>query len=217
MKQEELLSTFRNIIRRLFPELGDRTHLPHKAQVIAVHGEAGEVRADGLGSRRYSVDVEPLTPDGEPDPDRPTLLDVPLEVQWSGPGRGIFGLPAVGSVVRVAYYGGSAAHPYIDGIVPDGWSVPEVKTGELLLQHSKGTFLRLTPEGNVEIEGKQLKVTLTGQADVQAQSVTLKASGNVSVDGASVTLAGGGPPIARVGDLVAGGVIVKGSSRVTSG
>ena len=151
MNQEELMRGLGNIVRKLFPELAERTHLPAKARVLAVRGEAGEVRVDGLGSRRYSVDVEPLTPDGDPDPERPTLLDVPLEVPWTGPGRGVFALPAVGSIVRVCFYGGSAAHPYIDGIVPDGFEVPAVAENEYLIRQSPEVRLRITDAGDIQL------------------------------------------------------------------
>lgn len=213
MNQDEILKALTNIVRRAFPELGEGTHLPHKARVVALHGEPGTVRADGLGTRRYSVDVEPLTPDGEPDDSRPHLLDVPLEVAWTGDGRGVFGLPAVGSVVRVCYYGGSAAHPYIDGIVPDGHRVPAVADGEYLIHHSDQVQVRIRPDGSIHIVSDQ-PVTIDSQA-----AVTVSSAVSVAVDAPLVTLAGGGPAVARVGDAVdpVSHLIVSGSGKVFSG
>lgn len=203
MKQEELMKGLRGIMRTLFPELAAGTHLPHKARVIAVHGVAGAVRADGLGSRRYSLDVEPLTPDGEPDPDRPPLLDVPLEVSWAGPGRGVFALPETGATVRVCYYGGSAAHPYIDGIVPDGFSVPAVQAGEYLIHHSPAVRISVQPGGEIQI--------------VSDQEVRVQSSQKVVVDAPRVELAGDAAGVARLNDEVEVQVLMGSSAGTWKG
>lgn len=192
MKQEDLMRAMGNLIRRMFPELGEGTHLAHKGRVVALHGEAGEVRRDGLGTRRYSVDVEPLTPDGEPDDTRPTLLDVALDVPWTGPARGVFGLPAVGALVRVCYYGGSAAHPYVDGVIADGQSVPAVRDGELLVQHRPGTDVRFDPDGRLLVTltedaglGGELEIDLLStrqdRANVRLTATDVKAGANLDL------------------------------------
>lgn len=192
MKQEDLSNVFRNLMKALFPELGSGTHLPHKARVLDVHGTAGSVAADGTGERRYSLDVEPLTPDGEADYSRPVLHDVPLEVMWTGPDRGVFGLPAPGSVVRVCYYGGSAAHPYIDGVVPDGWTVPAVRDGQLLVQHRPGTSVSFDPDGTLVVtltedqgEGGELNLKLVSERQNRA-NINLTATDKAA--GANLTL-----------------------------
>lgn len=270
MNTAQLKVAFLNLMRASFPELRDGTHLPLKARVLAVSGAAGDVDA-GAGPRLYSVDVQPLTPDGDDDPTRHPIRDVALEMGWPGPGaRGLYHLPEKGSIVRVAFYGGSAAHPYVEGIVPDGWGVPAVRPGELLVQHRSGTTVRLTPEGVLEIElsetaagggdlkivqrsdraaanvtatqtaklgganrtlnlqdqaaGGNLTVTLDapqgGTLNVTTSgAATLNAKGDVNINSVTgqVKLGGGGPPVARVGDPVVGGVITAGSSKVQAG
>ncbi|GAA6761753.1 MULTISPECIES: phage baseplate assembly protein V [Thermus] len=215
MRSETLKHALRRIVESLWPELAHRTHLPHKARVLRVRSEAGV--AGPPGSVRYSVDLEPLTPDGRPDPRRPVLRDVPLDVPWAGPGRGVFALPAVGSVVRVAYYDGDPAYPYVDGILPEGQAVPQVEEGEYLLQKDPDTWVRLKADGGVEAQaapGVVLRLKPDGTAELRGTAV-------VRVDAPRVELAGGGPAVARVGDPVqvgaSIGVIVGGSGKVFSG
>lgn len=179
MNIEALKAALLNLIRVSFPELRDGTHLPLKARVLALHGEAGSVTLSG--PRRYSVDVQPLHPDGDVDDTRAPIRDVPLEMGWPGPdARGIYHLPAVGSVVRVAYYGGQAAWPYVEGVVPDGWDVPAVADGEILVQHRTGTSVRITQAGDVQV---QLTETAAGGSDLrvtQAAPIPGRAAANAT-------------------------------------
>lgn len=222
MKQEDLSNVFRNLMKSLFPELGSGTHLPHKARVLGIRGSGGMVKADGTGERRYSLDVEPLTPDGEPDFTRPVLNDVPLEVFWTGADRGVLALPAVGSIVRVCYYGGSSAHPYIDGIVPDGWSVPGVQDGQLLVQHRPGTSVSFEPDGTLVVtltedggEGGELNVKLVSERSNRA-NVNLSATDKVA--GANLTLTLNAPEGGNLTVKVSGEATVQATKnvRVTS-
>lgn len=166
------------MILQLFPELGG-THLPLKGKVTDVHGDAGSVGIKS-GSRRYSVDIKPLHPDGSDDPTRPKLKDVPLDVPWSGDKRGVFGLPKVGAIVRVCFYGGSAAHPYIDGVLPDGSSVPAVEQGQYLIQLNDQMTMVLESSGlTINVKDPNAKVNIEAAGDVN-----VKADMNVKVEAA---------------------------------
>lgn len=206
MNADTIRQALLNLLHSLFPELRDRTHLPHKARVLAVHGEAGPLSPDG--PRRYSVDVQPLHPDGTDDDSRAPIHDVPLEVAWTGPeGRGVYGLPDVGSIVLIGYIGGSPSYPYVDRVLADGHDVPDLAPGEYLIRQQGGVTIRIAPDGTVEITS------------------TVK----IVVDAPEVEIAGGGPAVGRVGDEVevyvlsgssAGtwkGKITQGSPKVTSG
>ncbi len=179
MTGDEMLGRFKRMTLELFPELRG-THLPLKGRVTAVHGEAGKVNVSSNGSRRYSVDIKPLHPDGAEDKSRPTLKDVPLDVPWSGDKRGVFALPKVASIVRVGFYGGSSAHPYIDGILPDGSVVPAVEQGQYLIQlNDQMTFL-LDDEGvKIRVKDPNAKVVVEAAGDV-----SVKSDMNVSVEAA---------------------------------
>ena len=166
------------MILQLFPEFGG-THLPLKGKVTAVHGDAGSVGIKS-GARHYSVDIKPLYPDGTDDKTRPALKDVPLDVPWSGDGRGVFGLPKVGAIVRVCFYGGSAAHPYIDGVLPDGSSVPAVEQGQYLIQLNDQMTVLLEPSGyTIKVKDANAKVNIEAAGDVN-----VKADMNVKVEAA---------------------------------
>ncbi len=215
MRSEALKVALRRLVEALWPELAHRTHLPHKARVVAVRSEPGV--AGPPGSVRYSVDLEPLTVDGKPDPSRPLLRDVPLDVPWIGGGRGVYALPEVGALVRVAYYEGNPAYPYVDGVLSEGKAVVQVRPGEYLVQKDADTWVRLEPDGEIEAQaapGVVLRLKPEGTVELLGAAV-------VRVDAPRVELAGGGPAVARVGDLVqvgsAIGQIITGSSRVVSG
>lgn len=215
MRSDALKTALRRLVEALWPELAHRTHLPHKARVVAVRSEPGV--AGPPGSVRYSVDLEPLTVDGQPDPSRPLLRDVPLDVPWIGGGRGVYALPEVGAIVRVAYYEGNPAYPYVDGVLSEGKAVAQVRPGEYLVQKDADTWVRLKPDGEIEAQaapGVVLRLKPDGTVELFGTAV-------VRVDAPRVELAGGGPPVARVGDTVvcpAGtGTIVSGSSKVFSG
>lgn len=127
-----LHDAIKRLIGTMWPELSRRTHMPHKGKVLAVRGEGG--LAGPPGPTRYSCDIQPLRPDASIDPTRGVLRDVPIDVPWAGPMRGSFGLPKVGGIVRVAYYDGNAAYPYIDGMLGETWVLPEVLPDEWLVQ-----------------------------------------------------------------------------------
>lgn len=215
MTAKALHAALRRLVEALWPELASRTHLPHKARVVAVRSEAGV--AGPPGPVRYSVDLEPLTPDGRPDPTRPLLKDVPLDVPWMGKGRGVYALPQVGALVRVAYYDGNPAYPYVDGVLSEGLAVVRVEEGEYLVQKDPDTWVRLRPDGEVHAQaapGVHLRLKPDGTVELYGTAV-------VRVDAPRVELAGGGPPVARVGDLVqvgpSVGQIITGSAKVYSG
>lgn len=210
MNRTDLLSRFRRIILHLFPELAG-THLPLKARVLRINSSTGRV---GLadGPRRYSVDVKPLHPDGSEDEGRPVIKDVPIDVPTSGPLRGVFALPSVGSIVRIGFYGGSAAHPYVDGVIPDGWEVPAVEEGEILVQHRNGTRWHFDHDGNLviqlaELEGKGGNVGLA-LSSTQNNRAEISVSASDTGAGANLTIALDAP----YGGALS--VVCKGSAQI---
>ena len=218
--------TFKALMRECFPELGGY-QFPIKAKVMKVHESGGKV--DDF-NKRYSVDVQPLKMDGTIDENMPEIPDIPIDIQWAGPNRGVLALPEVGAVVRVGFYYWDASCPYVDGILADGYSVPAHPLGSYLIQQKDGVFIKIDPKGNIELEtSKEIrlkagssKVTLepSGSAKIDASKdisltsgkaqMTLKASGDIDMangalgilpDG-TIRIANGGPAVARVGDPV---------------
>lgn len=205
------LAALRRLIREALPELLG-FHVSIRARVVAVHEEAGRIEE---GRRRYSVDVQPLRPDGSDDENAPVIPDVEIPTIWAGPDRGIFALPEVGAIVRVAWDYGDPAHPYVHSVLGYGFDAPEHPLGALVIQHSPGCHVIIDPDRTVRVATPGV--------------VRVESAVRVEVTAPKVVLAGGGRAVARVGDRVqvrvgagssAGtwdGEIVEGSDMVEAG
>lgn len=211
---DTLRQALANLVARMFPELGARSHLLYEYRITGAKSEAGAVAYEG--PMRYSLTLEPIA-----NPDLPPLDDVPLPVPWTGDGRGMFALPATGRAL-VAFAGGQLSRPYVVQVYPEGNSVAAVSEGEYLLQKQAGVHLRILPSNEIEIRSSApVRVMSSATATVDAPTVHVGPGGNV-------VLAGGGPAVARVGDdiQIVGvqpgsatltGKIISGSPKVTSG
>ncbi|MDR3561912.1 MAG: hypothetical protein P4N59_10825 [Negativicutes bacterium] len=155
----ELAEVFKTIILELFPELGGY-HFPIRAKVVKVHEDGGQV--DDY-NKLYSVDVQPLKPDGSVDESKPVIPDIEIPVLWGGPDRGVFCLPVVGGVVRVGFYYNDPAYPFIDAVLADGFSIPDHALGSLIIQMSTGVRIEIDKTGQIFLLTPQ-KVML-GDAD----------------------------------------------------
>jgi phage baseplate assembly protein gpV len=79
---------------------------------------------------------------------------LPVLSPWVGNGWGITCLPAPGDQVLVLPQEGAAEHGVIVGAsFSDRVRPPATTPGELLLQHSSGTSLRLSNDGTIRIQG----------------------------------------------------------------
>lgn len=135
-------------VERQFPELTGGYHLPRFARVVGVaDAPAGAGLCDDFRPR-YAVDIEVLTPDGEPDPNLPVLSGVPLPVPTGGEEMGVFGFPEEGTRVVVCFAYGLPSSPYIQTILPHGLSLPKVPKGDQVWQHSDAVQQRVDADGN---------------------------------------------------------------------
>lgn len=125
-----------------------------RAKVVAVRPGSGPADAD---HPKPSLDVQPLRKDGAEDADWPVIPDVPVDVLWPGAGRGVFGLPPVGAVVRLGFEYRDPSRPFIAGFVADGYSVPD-HGGDLVLAHSDAVQIRVTAAGVIEIRGMDIRL-----------------------------------------------------------
>lgn len=92
---------------------------------------------------KASVDVQPLLPGGEPDPSWPLLAEVPVDIGQGGVGRMQLALPQPGAVVRVGFYYGDPADPYIEATLAEGNVLPSMGAGDLWVQLGAGVRLRV--------------------------------------------------------------------------
>jgi hypothetical protein len=97
---------------------------------------------------RYSVDLQVLRPDGEPDPDLPILSGVPLPLPVGGDEMGFYAFPEEGPSVVVCFAYGLPHKPYIQTILPHGLTLPKVPKGDQVWQHSEAVQQRVDADGN---------------------------------------------------------------------
>lgn len=208
----------RRAVERQFPELTGGYHLPRLGRVVAVPDAPD---APGLCDDfrpRFGVDVEVLSPDGEPDPDLPILHSLPLPAPNGGQEAGFFGFPEEGATVVVCFAYGLPHKPYIAQILPHGLSLPKVSKGDQLWQHSEASQQRVDADGNwtrqtdgqirdqaVEREVEALENTEHYQittVDVDDHSTeTVGGVKKLQALGALKLLSGGSASLAAVGDL----------------
>ena len=152
----ELTKTLKAIFQELFPDLNGY-HYPIKAKVVAVHEQGGKVTDF---QKLYSVDVQPLKPDGTIDDTQPVIPDVELPVVWAGPQRGIFCLPVKGAVVRLGYYYNDPSYPFVDAILADGFPVPDHPVGAFIIQQSASTSIEITSDGIIFTKSNGKRINL---------------------------------------------------------
>lgn len=136
------------IVERRFPELAGAYHLPRFARVLAVADPPADAALCDDFRPRFAVDLQVLSPDGEPDPTLPPLLSVPLPVPGGGTEMGFYAFPEEGTAVVVSFAYGLPSKPFILQILPHGLSLPRVPKGDQLWQHSDAVQQRADAEGN---------------------------------------------------------------------
>ena len=138
----------RRSVERQFPELTGAYHLPRFAVVVGVPDAPAEHAIADDFRPRYAVDVQVLLPNGEPDPDLPTLYALPLPVPSGGQERGLFGFPEPGTLVVIGFAYGLPSRPFIQQILAHNLSLPRVPDGDLVWQHSEACQQRADADGN---------------------------------------------------------------------
>lgn len=135
-------------VERQFPELTGGYHLPRFAKVVAVADAPAAAGVCDDFRPRYSVDLQVLRPDGEADPDLPTLSGVPLPLPVGGDEMGFYAFPEEGTSVVVCFAYGLPHKPYIQTILPHGLTLPKVPKGDQVWQHSEAVQQRVDADGN---------------------------------------------------------------------
>jgi hypothetical protein len=141
-----MLQEIKRLVLRAFPELGGR-HLTRLGVVVAIADPAEAETGTDRFRPRYAVDVQLLTPQGEPDGSAPVLQGLPLPTYG-----GLYAYPAVGQRVRIGYDYGLPSHPHIQSVLGEGQPMPPLLPGERLLWHSADACLRFDPKGNVTLQ-----------------------------------------------------------------
>lgn len=172
VETRELKQLIKKLILQLFPELTGY-HQFIKAKVIKVYTKKGKV--DDF-NKWYAVDVQPLLPDGQVNQNAPEIHDVPIDVIWGADKRGIFCLPVKDAIVRVGYYYNDPCMPYIAGIIPDGYNLPEHLVDSIIIQQKDGVRVEIMADSKIKI--------------TTSNKVEILAGNTVDIDGGGGSLSG---------------------------
>ncbi len=162
------------IIKKWFPELTNKTHLPTFAVVEAVCDTPEEGNICDSYRTYYSINIRLVDEHYKVIEDMPTLENVPISMPFGGHEKGLFSFPEVGSIVEIAYAYGLQSRPFVRGILPFRCSLPAVKTNEILLQKDNENYLKNDKNDNWKIAGKSLKVD-TIELKIKVLESSLKA------------------------------------------
>ena len=202
----------RRSVERQFPELTGAYHLPRFAVVVGVPDAPSEHAIADDFRPRYAVDVQVLLPNGEPDPDLPTLYALPLPVPSGGQERGLFGVPEPGTLVVIGFAYGLPSHPFIQQILAHGLSLPRVPDGDLVWQHSEACQQRADADGNWlrQTDGRIRDDALEREVSAQANAERYQTT-DIDVDDHATERVGG---IKRIEDLGALKLLSGGSATL---
>ncbi|MGP1718788.1 hypothetical protein [Shewanella frigidimarina] len=166
------------IIRRLFPELTAKLHLPRWGKVVAlpelptVDGERG---SDPFYPR-YAVNVQLLDENGTATKSK-VLQAVPLPLPGAGNKAGRLEPPAIGSIVEIAFAYGRPDKPFIRTVLPFGWDLPAIKEGEMRTQVRDGVYQHIDDIGNFENKTDESLTDIIGKlAELQCETRKVTAS-----------------------------------------
>ena len=142
------MDEIKKIVSKFFPELSGGYHLPHFATVVAVSEGIQSAQLNDESNPVYAVDVKILDINNNPDPDFPIFTMLPLPIPAAGNHRGLFGLPAVGSIVEVAFAKGSPSHPFIRSVLSHNVIVPALEGDEIRWNKNKEVYQNATSDGD---------------------------------------------------------------------
>nr|WP_302184231.1 hypothetical protein [Pseudomonas donghuensis] len=151
---------------------------------------------------RFGVDVQVLTPEGEPDPELPVLTGLPLPAPMGGQEAGMFGFPEEGTTVVVSFAYGLPHKPFIQQILPHGLSLPRVPKGDQVWQHSEACQQRVDADGNWlrQTDGKIQDKAIEREVEAMANTESFQ-SHTRTVDDHSTESVGGVKKIEALGAL----------------
>ncbi|EHX9527602.1 hypothetical protein K1Z34_003235 [Salmonella enterica] len=186
-------------IETLYPELGNKTHLPRMGRVISPTENTTQGDLHDEFRPRYAVNVQPLDESGNPEKDTPVYNAVPIPVPMAGSESGLFQYPPAGTLVTLAHVDGRPDKPIITGTHASGQSLPDIKPGEQLQQqraevfqrvHTDGTWQRETDQAIREKSTDRTIENTTETRTSTTRNVTVKANSTMTVLGTHKLMSG---------------------------
>lgn len=146
-EQTEVPAKKREITQH-FPELVAGFHLPKFGRVEAVRDTATAGQVSDPYRPRYSIDVQMLDEDMNPDVKVPVYRSIPLPTNMSGHESGQLAYPLEGTLVEIAFAYGRNDRPIIRGIYGREYALPSIEPGEQLQQQREEVSKRVDAAGN---------------------------------------------------------------------
>lgn len=165
------------VVRRLFPELTNKLHLPTWGRVVALPElPTDEEKASDAFYPRYAANIQLLNEHGE-DADIEVLEAVPIPLPGVGNNAGRLEPPAINSIVEIGFAYGRADKPFIRTVLPFGWDLPAIKEGETRTQVREGVYQHIDDQGNFENKtDESLKDIIGKLAELQCETRKVVAS-----------------------------------------
>lgn len=214
---------FRRQLEAAAPELTAKMHLPRMARVVAHTEPAGSGDVADPFRPRYAVDVQLLDENGNPEKDTPIFRGVPLPVAGAGTEAGVFGHPAVGSKVELAFADGRQDKPQVRQTLTEGHNLPAIKPGEQLQQQRAGVFQRVTQGGDWQKETDQAISEKSASRSIKAdneqrtltnRTTTIRANDSLTVLGRAKLAAGAIQMLASAdAGIAAGGAVLISAAK----
>ncbi|AKH22544.1 hypothetical protein ACYRA0_004369 [Escherichia coli] len=186
-------------IETLYPEIGNKTHLPRMGRVISPTENTTQGDLHDEFRPRYAVNVQLLDENGTPDKNTPVYNAVPVPVPMAGNESGIFQYPPPGTIVTLAHVDGRPDKPIITGTHASGQSLPGIKPGEQLQQqraevfqrvHTDGTWQRETDQVIREKSTDRIIQNTTETRTSTTRNITVKANNTITVLGTHKLMSG---------------------------
>jgi phage baseplate assembly protein V len=115
---------------------------------------------------------------------------LPLKAHAIGSGWGIVALPNIGDQVLIAAPENDISQGVVIGAVySDTQRAPPSQAGEYMLVHQNGSFLKITNDGKVSINGDvEIDMTAPALEITTTGAVNVTAGGAVTITGSSINL-----------------------------
>lgn len=122
---------------------------------------------------------------------------IPIKSMWVGNGWGMFTPPIIGQLVEVTFLEGNLNNGYVSGYFFNDVELnSSVESGEAWFVHESGSFIKLTNDGKVSINGNveidltspSINITVTNSCNIQAENVSIVANVEASVTAPVINL-----------------------------
>ncbi|WP_163832258.1 hypothetical protein [Spartinivicinus ruber] len=187
-----MVEAIKRIVLSLFPELAGNYHLPRFGRVVAISDLPKQGSLCDEFRPHYAVDIEVLNAQGKPDKKLPILSSVTVPMALAGQEKGFYGLPEVGTWVVVGFAYGLPNKPFIQQLLPNGLSLPNLEQKEQRWQPNPSSYQRCDHKGAWErtSDSSIRDESLSYQLETLHQETTAQTSQTTVTEHSTETIGG---------------------------